>query len=33
MARILVCDPISPDAVAEMKAAGHEVAEKPGMTP
>ncbi len=33
MARILVCDPISPDAVAEIRAAGHEVVEKPGMTP
>jgi D-3-phosphoglycerate dehydrogenase / 2-oxoglutarate reductase len=33
MARILICDPVSPDAVAEMKAAGHDVVEKPGMTP
>lgn len=33
MARILICDPISPDAVAEMRGAGHEVVEKPGMSP
>jgi D-3-phosphoglycerate dehydrogenase len=33
MARILICDPISPDAVAEIRSAGHEVVEKPGMSP
>jgi D-3-phosphoglycerate dehydrogenase len=33
MARILVCDPIAPDAVEAMRSAGHEVVEKPGMTP
>jgi D-3-phosphoglycerate dehydrogenase len=33
MARILVCDPIAPEAVQAIRSAGHEVVEKPGMTP
>jgi len=33
MARILVCDPIAAEAVEALRREGHEVVEKPGMTP
>ncbi|HHH80861.1 MAG TPA: 3-phosphoglycerate dehydrogenase, partial [candidate division Zixibacteria bacterium] len=33
MAKILVCDKISPTAIERMKALGHEVVVKTGMTP
>jgi D-3-phosphoglycerate dehydrogenase len=33
MARVLVCDPISPDAQDEMRGRGHEVVEKAGLSP
>ncbi len=33
MARILVCDPIAADAVEAIRGMGHEVVEKPGMSP
>ena len=33
MARILICDPVAEDALAEIRNAGHDVVEKTGMTP
>ena len=33
MAKILICDPVAEDALEAIRAGGHEVVEKTGMTP